>query len=103
MTEDTVKRLMGLAADYAVCAGDYERQPSAHAKPFRLRMEAARSALESAIREALLDTARLDYIEQHARRDPKMDGNHVWWPTTFNDRLTGPTLRAAIDAMKDRP
>lgn len=43
------------------------------------------------------DAERLGFIEKNARRDPKMDGNDVWWPTTFNQRLTGPTLRAAID------
>lgn len=44
------------------------------------------------------DAARLDHIEKHARYDPKMDGNHAWWPTTFEHVLRGPTLRAAIDA-----
>lgn len=44
------------------------------------------------------DAARLDHIEKHARYDPKMDGNHAWWPTTFENVLRGPTLRAAIDA-----
>lgn len=44
------------------------------------------------------DAARLNYIEKHARYDPKMDGNHAWWPTTFENVLRGPTLRAAIDA-----
>ncbi|NJN00743.1 MAG: hypothetical protein HC793_03955 [Aquincola sp.] len=43
------------------------------------------------------DAARLDYIERHARRDPKMDGQHVWCPTSFNHRLIGPSLREAID------
>jgi len=44
------------------------------------------------------DAARLDHIEKHARYDPKIDGNHAWWPTTFENVLRGPTLRAAIDA-----
>ena len=44
------------------------------------------------------DAERLDYIAGNARCDPKMDGQHVWWPTSFNHRLTGPTLRDAIDA-----
>jgi hypothetical protein len=47
------------------------------------------------------DAARLDYIESNARCDPKMDGQNVWWPTSFNHRLTGPTLRAAIDAAME--
>lgn len=48
------------------------------------------------------DAARLDHIEKHARYDPKIDGNHAWWPTTFENVLRGPTLRAAIDAaMKE--
>ena len=45
-----------------------------------------------------LDTERLNYIERNARCDPKIDGQHVWWPTSFNHRLIGPTLRDAIDA-----
>jgi len=49
------------------------------------------------------DAARLDHIEKHARYDPKIDGNHAWWPTTFENVLRGPTLRAAIDAaMKEK-
>jgi hypothetical protein len=44
------------------------------------------------------DADRLDYIASNARCDPKMDGQHVWWPTSFNHRLTGPTLRDAVDA-----
>jgi uncharacterized Zn finger protein (UPF0148 family) len=44
------------------------------------------------------DAERLDFIASNARRDPKMDGQHVWWPTTFNAALRGPTLREAIDA-----
>lgn len=47
------------------------------------------------------DAARLDWIEKNARTDPKMDGNHVFWPTTLNKALRGANLRAAIDdAMK---
>ena len=42
---------------------------------------------------------RLDFIEEHCRCDPKMDGQHVWWPTSFNTAqlLKGPTLREAIN------
>ena len=52
-----------------------------------------------------VDAQRLDFIEKSARCDPKMDGQHVWWPTSLNKALKGPTLRAAIDeAMrKDKP
>lgn len=62
---------------------------------------ALRSLLDE--REALRrDAERLDFIEKNARCDPKMDGNHVWWPTSFNKALRGHTLRAAIDAaLKD--
>lgn len=45
-----------------------------------------------------VDAQRLDFIEESARCDPKMDGQHVWWPTSLNKALKGPTLRAAIDA-----
>jgi deoxyadenosine/deoxycytidine kinase len=46
------------------------------------------------------DAERLDYLQNNARCDPKMDGNHVWWPTSFNQAqsLKGPTIRAAIDS-----
>ena len=46
-----------------------------------------------------VDAQRLDFIEKSARCDPKMDGQHVWWPTSFNTAqlLKGPTLREAID------
>lgn len=50
------------------------------------------------LEESRKDQARLDYIAGNARCDPKMDGQHVWWPTSFNHRLLGPNLRAAIDA-----
>lgn len=43
------------------------------------------------------DSIRLDWIQKSARCDPKMDGQHVWWPTTFNNRLIGSTIRDAID------
>lgn len=46
------------------------------------------------------DAARLDFIAKHARCDPKIDGQHVWWPTTFKDCLIGSSLRAAIDAAR---
>lgn len=46
---------------------------------------------------SISDSERLDYIQHNARCDPKMDGQHVWWPTNFNHRLIGPTLRDAID------
>jgi hypothetical protein len=54
------------------------------------------------LEKAEADAKRLDFIEKNARCDPKMDGQHVWWPTTFNDRLAGSTLRAAIDAQLDK-
>ena len=50
------------------------------------------------------DAQRLDFIEKSARRDPKMDGQHVWWPTSLNKAIKGLTLRAAIDAaMRKEP
>lgn len=59
--------------------------------------------LEAQVQALSLDAGRLDYLQRHARSDPKMDGNHVWWPTSFNQaqNLTGPTLREAIDAAID--
>lgn len=57
-----------------------------------------RSILITLVVERARDADRLDYIASNARCDPKMDGQHVWWPTSFNHRLTGPTLRDAIDA-----
>lgn len=56
--------------------------------------------LEAQVRALSRDAERMDYLQRHARSDPKMDGNHVWWPTSFNQaqNLKGPTLREAIDA-----
>lgn len=71
-----------------------------HDWAYRVAAEAA-DALEAQAREldALrADAARLDFIAKNARCDPKMDGNHVWWPTTFNNSLKGDTLRHAVDA-----
>lgn len=45
-----------------------------------------------------VDAERLDWIQKNARCDPKMDGHHVWWPTSFNKTVKGSTIRAAIDA-----
>jgi len=58
------------------------------------------AALRAQLAEAQKDAGRLDYIQKNARCDPRMDGNHVWWPTSFNKTLKGPTIRAAIDAAK---
>jgi hypothetical protein len=46
------------------------------------------------------DAARLDWLQHEARCDPKMDGQHVWWPLSWNQcqRIKGPTIRDAIDA-----
>lgn len=54
--------------------------------------------LAARVAELEKDAGRLDYIEENARCEPKMDGHHVWWPTTFSNQLKGPNLRAAIDA-----
>ena len=60
--------------------------------------EARIATLEQQLEDARKDAERLDFIEKNARVDPKMDGNHVYWPTTFNRALRGSSLRAAIDA-----
>ncbi len=48
------------------------------------------------------DAARLDWLQSVARCDPKMDGQHVWWPLNWNtcQACKGPTIRAAIDAAR---
>lgn len=56
--------------------------------------QAGRAALQSQDHE---DSARLEWIERNARRDPDMGGNHTWWPTSFNKTIRGPSLREAID------
>ena len=60
-------------------------------------------SLTAQLAEAQRDAGRLDYIQKHARCDPQMDGNHVWWPTSLNKTLRGPTIRAAIDAANGEP
>lgn len=61
------------------------------------------ASLASQSEEQGKDAGRLDFIEKNARCDPKMCGNHVWWPTTFRNALKGPTLREAIDAAMATP
>lgn len=83
-------------------ASKWSEIASAHgAEVDRMRRLMADAA--AAIEKGMLDAARLDYIEKHARYDPKLDGNHAWWPTTFENQLRGPTLRAAIDAQMLEP
>ena len=63
---------------------------------------AERDQLRAEVERLRADAERLNHIEKHARCDPKMDGQHVWWPTNFKHALRGATLRAAIDAaMQD--
>lgn len=71
----------------------------------KLQQATQEQAALLAERDALAaDAARLDYLEKNARCDPKMDGNHVWWPTSFNQaqNLKGQTLRLAIDAALEK-
>ena len=56
--------------------------------------------LRAEVERLRADGERLDHIEKRARCDPKMDGQHVWWPTSFSQALKGPTLRAAIDLAR---
>lgn len=46
------------------------------------------------------DAELIDFLQSVARCDPKMDGNHVWWPLHWNtcQAIKGPTLREAIRA-----
>lgn len=60
-------------------------------------LEAERDTLQAEVERLRKDGERLDHIQKHARCDPKMDGQHVWWPTNFKHALTGNTLRDAID------
>ena len=63
---------------------------------------AIESTILAKLADTLKDAERLDAIEKNCRTDPKMDGNHVYWPTTWEHSLKGPNLRAAIDAQKDK-
>lgn len=56
-----------------------------------------RGAVESRA-EIALDTARLDYLQNNAICDLKMDVQYVWWPINFNQRLAGQNIREALDA-----
>jgi hypothetical protein len=88
----------------ALAAHDAQQEPAQDAKDAAQLVDKCNSyivdnaRLSEQVEELRKDAARLDYIESNARCDPKMDGQNVWWPTNFSHRLTGPTLRAAIDA-----
>lgn len=58
------------------------------------------ATLRAQVAEVRKDAARLDWLQNNAKCDPKMDGNHQWWPLTWNQvrRCVGPTIRAAVDA-----
>jgi hypothetical protein len=62
------------------------------------QLSAERDQLRAEVERLRKDGERLDHIQKHARCDPKMDGNHVWWPTNFKHALNGNTLREAIDS-----
>lgn len=42
------------------------------------------------------DSEMLDWIENNARIDPDMSGNHTYWPTSFGKQIRGRNLRDAI-------
>ena len=101
---------LSIALDIAgdILADDCEPTPitAEHWAPIHDQVQSVvreRNDLRAEVERLRADAARLDHIEKHARYDPKIDGNHAWWPTTFENVLRGPTLRAAIDAaMKEK-
>ena len=46
----------------------------------------------------ITDTELIEWLQSVARCDPKMDGQHVWWPLhwNINQTIRGPTLREAL-------
>lgn len=106
MLNDEVSQTLGRALGYPKFCDDQKNFPGAtDADGVCVGDHVAESLAAEASKEIerlRADAARLDHIEKHARYDPKIDGNHAWWPTTFENVLRGPTLRAAIDAaMKE--
>ncbi len=94
MTNNEIKRLRDMLAQLPQHgSGRAARTAVARA----IALDALPTLLDE-VERLRADAARLDHIEKHARYDPKIDGNHAWWPTTFENVLRGPTLRAAIDA-----
>lgn len=92
MTSHEIKRLRDMLA---------QLPQHGSGRAARIALDALPALLDE-VERLRADAARLDHIEKHARYDPKIDGNHAWWPTTFENVLRGPTLRAAIDAaMKE--
>ena len=94
----------------AVCerrrkGGDFpvDPQPNAeHMEDAILDLTAKLAAAEDRVKELEKDAKRMDYIEQLARCDPKMDGNHVWWSIQPRPTLKGESFRKAIDAAIER-
>ena len=62
------------------------------------KLETELAALKAENESLRKDAERLNFIQSNCRCDPMMDGQHKWWPTNFNKCLTGPSIRAAIDA-----
>ena len=66
---------------------------------------ALKAALEASQSQALAwkeDAERLDWLQSMSRCDPKMDGQHMWWPLSWslNHRCKGPAIRDAIDVAR---
>lgn len=78
--------------------GGQNHLPDIPAERWREMYMDAAAELERLRADLARAEARIDYIQENARSDPRMDGQHVWWPTSFNHRLIGPNLREAIDA-----
>lgn len=93
----TATSLIALLADIRKACGDNGKRMQPELVEFIGSLTAERDQLRAEVERLRADAERLDHIEKHARCDPKMDGQHVWWPTNFKNALRGPNLRGAID------
>lgn len=59
-------------------------------------MLAATPTIKDCLTAQPTDSEMLDWIENNARIDPDMSGNHTYWPTSFGKQIRGRNLRDAI-------
>jgi hypothetical protein len=97
MSEEALQRLMGLADELSRRRRWFDFETFA--------AQEARATLESALREALRDGERLDWLEATAPGKTALGKNPegVWELFHAGRKKLASSARAALDQMKDTP